>query len=167
MSDETSTLAESKGAEAAQAAAVAAEAGVSALKAQFGDLLAESDARTGKMISEAIREAFSENKAQGRYIDVTRIPLICQNIDGIHEYQREMVETVKGLDKKLDEKFVTKERFGPIEKIVYGAVGAILLAVLGALLSFVVVKKTAAATLKPESKSSVELLARNYSSLWN
>jgi hypothetical protein len=120
-------LAESKTAEALNATVVAAEATENARTAQIRELLAESDARNAKMIGEAITEAFGTNKAQGRYIDVTRIPLICQNIDGIHT-------TLQQIDKKIDEKMVTKERFSPVEKIVYGAVALILSGVVGALL---------------------------------
>ena len=120
-------LADSKTAEAVNATVVAAEATENARKAQIQELLAESDERTAKIVGAAIKEAFGENKAQGRYIDVSRIPLICQNIDGIHS-------TLQLIDKKIDEKMVTNERFSPIEKIVYGAVGLILTGVLGALL---------------------------------
>lgn len=42
------------------------------------------------------------------------------------------------LTKKLDEKYVSKEAFKPIQKIVYGFVGAILLGVLVAILALII-----------------------------
>ena len=39
---------------------------------------------------------------------------------------------------QIKEKYVTKDRFLPIEKIVYGGVGLILLTVVGALIATVV-----------------------------
>ena len=42
---------------------------------------------------------------------------------------------------KLDQKYVTKEEFDPVKKIVYGLVSLILIAVVGALIALVVVHK--------------------------
>lgn len=91
-----------------------------------------SEAKMVNSLSEALREVFEEKGGQKRFIDVTRIPLICQNIDGIHT-------TLKSIDTKIDEKLVTKERFAPVEKIVYAIVGVVGLGVLGALIKLVLV----------------------------
>ena len=48
------------------------------------------------------------------------------------EYIREMVEHI---EKELEDRYVTKEKFAPIQNIVYGMVGAILLAFLYALIN--------------------------------
>lgn len=40
--------------------------------------------------------------------------------------------------KDLDNKFVTKPEFGPVQKIVYGMVGAVMLAVLVGLLALII-----------------------------
>lgn len=41
---------------------------------------ASSDERITKSLSDALRDVFGEKTASGRFIDVTRIPLICQSI---------------------------------------------------------------------------------------
>jgi len=41
---------------------------------------------------------------------------------------------------KLDSKYVTKEEFDPIKKLVYGVTGLILTTVIGALLALVIIK---------------------------
>jgi hypothetical protein len=46
----------------------------------------------------AVKRALSEKMDGSRYIDVSRIPLICQNIDGIHT-------TLKDMQKQLDNGF--------------------------------------------------------------
>lgn len=80
-----------------------------------------------KVLSDALRNVFDENIDTKRFIDVSRIPLICQNINGIHE-------SIKTIESKLDDKYVTVEAFDPIRKLIYGLVGTILLAVISALL---------------------------------
>lgn len=72
-----------------------------------------------KDIAEAVKEGFSAGVDSGRYIDVTRIPLICQSIVGI--------------DKKLDE-LVTRQEFWPVRTLVYGITGLLLSGTVGALL---------------------------------
>jgi len=47
-------------------------------------------------------------------------------------------DTMKSLDQKVSSHYVSKEEFEPIKKIVYGLVGLILVAVVGALVSLVV-----------------------------
>lgn len=49
-------------------------------------------------------------------------------------------EELKEIKKRLDDKFVTKEIFDPIRKIVYGQVVLVLIAVVGALLTLVLRK---------------------------
>ena len=52
-----------------------------------------------------------------------------------------LVDDVRELKKGLGDmksKFVTKEEFEPIKRLVYGAVGLILVAVVGALIALVV-----------------------------
>lgn len=50
-------------------------------------------------------------------------------------YLKEKIDTI---DKKLDAQYVTQDEFDPIRKLVYGIVGLILTAVVGALISIVV-----------------------------
>jgi hypothetical protein len=47
-------------------------------------------------------------------------------------------EKIDNIDRKLDAQYVTQDEFDPIRKLVYGIVGLILTAVVGALISVVV-----------------------------
>ena len=49
-------------------------------------------------------------------------------------------DLVKDIDKKLDAKYVTLDKFEPIQRLVYGMVGLVLMAVVGSLLALVVKK---------------------------
>ena len=59
-----------------------------------------------------------------------KVDNICNTVDEIKEGLKEF----KG---EVQNKFITKERFAPIEKFVYGIVTVISLAVIGAILSLV------------------------------
>lgn len=83
------------------------------------------DTITERKIEEAVARAFSAGVDNKRYIDVSRIPLICQSIIGI--------------DKKLEE-LVTKTEFWPVKTLVYGITGILLSGTVGALLMFVFTK---------------------------
>lgn len=83
------------------------------------------DAITEQRIEEAVMRGFSAGVEDKRYIDVSRIPLICQSIIGI--------------DKKLDE-LVTKTEFWPVKTLVYGITGILLSGTIGALLMFAFTK---------------------------
>lgn len=80
------------------------------------------DDQTKQEIKQAVVEAFAASVDQGRYVDISRIPLICQSIVGI--------------DKKLDE-LVTRAEFKPVQLLVYGLVSLILSGVIGALLMLI------------------------------
>ncbi len=73
-------------------------------------------------IADAVERGFKAGVDEKRYIDVTRIPLICQSIVSI--------------DSKLD-KLVSKEEFWPVKTLVYGITGLMLSGVIGALLVLV------------------------------
>ena len=45
---------------------------------------------------------------------------------------------VRGIKAQLEGEYVTKDRFAPIEKITYGMVSVVLLAVVGALVALVI-----------------------------
>lgn len=51
-----------------------------------------------------------------------------------------VVKSVDDLNNKIDHNYVTKDQFEPVKRIVYGLVGLILVAVVGALLSLVIGK---------------------------
>ncbi len=79
---------------------------------------------------EALRQVFGEGQERQRFIDITRIPLICQSII-------QMGDDLKEMNKKLDEKVVTQDQFAPVKIIAYGLVTSVMLAVLGAILALV------------------------------
>ena len=83
------------------------------------------------ILSDALREVFDAHKESGRFIDVSRIPLLCKAVLDIHE-------NIKDIKNKLDNKFVTIEMFSPVRMITFGLVGAILFAVIGALMMLVI-----------------------------
>lgn len=60
----------------------------------------------------------------------TKIALIQQDIS----YMKDKLD---GVDQKISTHYVSREEFEPIKKIVYGMVGLILTAVVGALISLV------------------------------
>ncbi len=76
------------------------------------------DDRMKREIEEAVIRALSANMDNKRFLDVSRIPLICQSIVGI--------------DEKLD-KLVTQEQFWPVKVLVYGLTGIILTSVIASL----------------------------------
>lgn len=78
-------------------------------------------------IEEALKRVFAFGEERQLFIDVRRIPLICQSIV-------QMSDSIKNIEDKM----VPTERFELIERVVYGAVAFILLAVLGAVISLVI-----------------------------
>jgi len=49
-------------------------------------------------------------------------------------------KSVEEISKKIGEDFVTKDEFEPVKRIVYGLVGLILVAVVGAVLALVIIQ---------------------------
>lgn len=84
---------------------------------------------TKEEVKQALTEVLDSQLADGRYVDVSRIPLICQSIVGIHTDIKEIKETLK-------ESVVTQEAFSPVKNIVYGMVGTILIGFFGAVVAF-------------------------------
>jgi hypothetical protein len=62
--------------------------------------------------------------------------LIKQNGDD----HKVILEQIKSINKKLDESFVTKDEFDPVRNVVYGLVGMLLVAVLGAIVKLVIIQ---------------------------
>ena len=88
-------------------------------------------------LTKALRDVFGEHTKSQRFIDVTRIPLICKSIFDTSEQLKEIKQTLKSLDGK----YVTHEEFKPISAIVWGAVKVIGTAVLLAVLGLVLIKQ--------------------------
>jgi hypothetical protein len=118
MSDETKVASEAATAESINATAVAAEA---LQKAQEAQMLA--------VVTKAFEATFNitDNNGQRRFLDVTRVPLICQSIVGISQKLE-----------SIEENMVTKEVFWPVKVLVYGFVGLSMTAIVGALFALVI-----------------------------
>lgn len=56
------------------------------------------------------------------------------------EQHKEIIGKIDNFVEASDKRFVTKESFRPIQKIVYGLVGAVLIAVLAAILALILKK---------------------------
>jgi hypothetical protein len=86
------------------------------------------DARVAQMVSAfttALDKTFNLNDINGpkRFLDMSRVPLICQAIIGIHE----SLEDIK-------KNMVSKDQFWPVKTFVYGLVGVLLTGIAGAIL---------------------------------
>ena len=86
-----------------------------------------------KQVETALEKFFTLKKDSGRFIDVSRIPLICQNINLIHENIKELKADVKDMKNES----VSQDQFWPVKTIVYGLVGTIMLGVLGAIITLI------------------------------
>ena len=64
-----------------------------------------------------------------------------ENQEVINEGMRKDIEFIKDnlkeINNKLDQKYVTHDEFRPIQKIVYGLVGTVLLAFLGGVIALI------------------------------
>lgn len=58
----------------------------------------------------------------------------------INEFRKEMNDRFDGIEKRMCTDYVTKDRYTPVERLVYGMVGVILLAVIGGLISLIINK---------------------------
>ena len=85
-----------------------------------------------KSLTEVLRSVFGEHIESQRFVDVSRIPLICKSII-------DTSERLKELKDMLDTKYVMKESFEPIKTFVFGIIGIIGIAILGAILRIVLV----------------------------
>lgn len=107
-----------------------------------------SENMTEPEIIKALDAYFSQDK---KFIDVSRIPLICQDIRGIHSILTEIknslkenndnaIKDINGLSDRLDQRFVSTDQFWPVKTIVYYGAGTVLLGVLGAFLTLILKK---------------------------
>lgn len=68
----------------------------------------------------------------------TQIALMAQDVRYMREAMADMKQDISDLKNELEGRYVTKESFEPIQKLVYGLVSVILIAVIGALVAIVV-----------------------------
>ena len=107
----------------------------------------ERNERSVRVLADAISHAIQENKGDKRFIDLTKIPLICLSIAGIHESLKEiknMIVNNKNDSDEEHERFLTKEafhlEFDTVKAVVYGGIGLVLVTIVGALLSVLLSK---------------------------
>ena len=91
----------------------------------------DEEEKITKALTKALRDVFGEHTKSQRFIDVSRIPLICKSI---FDTSNKLTE----INIKLDTKFVTKEAFFPVKSLVYGATSIILIAVFSAIVYLVI-----------------------------
>ncbi len=96
----------------------------------------EEDRRNVRVISEALREVFNENVETGKFIDVSRVPLICKSIVDMHQN----IADIKTMIEKFDDRFVNQDQFSPVKTLVYGLTTLLLAGVIGSLLKIVLIK---------------------------
>lgn len=97
-----------------------------------------------RKLAQAVELALKSNPER-RFIDIDRIPLICLSITGIHgtlERIEAMIKEERQQSEEVHKTFITKDsfeqQFWPVRTIVYGMVGIILVAAIGALVALVV-----------------------------
>lgn len=134
MTHEAQILAESKSAEALNAEVVAAEARERAQQAERDAARAEMT----QMFSEALREAFGEQRSKGRFVDISRIPLICKNIEAIDVKLEKIITTMEDNYVKVETAKVLADKVASLSDdrkwIVRLVVGAVITALLGLVL---------------------------------
>ena len=60
----------------------------------------------------------------------TQIALMAQDVRYMREAMADMKQDISDLKNELEGRYVTKESFEPIQKLIYGLVGVILIAVI-------------------------------------
>lgn len=101
------------------------------------------DQKTIHVLADAVSKAMKENKGDSRFIDLSRIPLICLSITNMSKALDEIKEMMASNRKESDtqhESFITKGEFAPYKKALNTIAGLVLLAVVGGLLSLVIIK---------------------------
>lgn len=58
----------------------------------------------------------------------------------INEFRKEMNDRFDNIEKRMCTDYVTKDRYTPVERLVYGMVGFILIAVIGSIIALVLNK---------------------------
>ena len=99
------------------------------------------DNQTVRQIEEAVQRAFSAGVDENRYVDVSRIPLICQSIVQIGKDISEIKESINTNDADARERIdglVTQDQFWPVKTLIYGFVGLMLTGIMTAIMLWVI-----------------------------
>jgi hypothetical protein len=105
------------------------------------------DQESINILAKAVDQAMKQNTGDQRFIDLTKIPLICLSMANISKAV-ERIEAMITADRTASEEqhkaFLTKDafhvEFDTVRNIVYGGIGLILVAIVGAILSSVIIK---------------------------
>lgn len=89
-------------------------------------LVEKTRIETGKMVVDSIKVAFGQGEEEQKIVRLNRVPYICESINQIEKNINEIKENTKDLE--------------IIRKLVYGASGIILTAVIIALI-YLIIKK--------------------------
>ena len=103
----------------------------------------EIDQKTLQVLADAVSKAINDNEGNKRFIDLERIPLICLSMSNMSKDLIEIKEMIASNRKESDiqhEGFLTKGEFTPYKKALNTIAGLILVAVVGAILSLIVIK---------------------------
>lgn len=101
------------------------------------------DQKNIHILAEAVTKAIQDGKGDSRFIDLSRIPLICLSIANISKSIDEMKEMMASNRKESDvqhESFVTKGEFNPYKKALNLVGTALILAAVGAFASLILIK---------------------------
>lgn len=119
-----------------------------------------------RSLAGALKEVFGEYTESQRFVDLKRVPLLCKTTEMIiknqedekrererlvvetarilQEHRRELNNNLKDIKEKIDGSYVTREmleaKVGLPIKLVYGACGIILVAVLSSLVYLIIRK---------------------------
>lgn len=104
-------------------------------QSQFDDLLARLDERM-KSIQENIIDIRQELKSQNTQFN--------NKMDALEFRIEKKIESVRNelhsISEDIEDEYVTKEQFQPVQRVVYGIVGLILLSFAGVLVELVIKK---------------------------
>ncbi len=117
---------------AAAAAKEVVKVAAEAAAASHGEARDDDD-RVTRALATALRRVFGENEETQRFVDVSKIPLICKSIVDMHKSMEEIKD-------RLDTRYVTVEAFGPYKKALNLIATAVLGAIVVAILSTVIIK---------------------------
>lgn len=97
----------------------------------------QSNIKSVEILADAISKAIGESTGDKRFVDLTKIPLICLSITNIHKDVGEIKDMIVNLKKEMTAGFVRNETFTPIQKVVYGLVGLVLTTVAGSVIALI------------------------------
>lgn len=93
----------------------------------------QADQKSIEILAQAVTKAINDSKGDSRFIDLSRIPLICLSITNISKDIAEIKEMITNNRKESDiqhESFVKKGgEYTLIRSIVFGGVSLVLIAV--------------------------------------